>query len=210
MSGRLSIAVSAAVAFFLHAAPSEAQVYKYETKDGTVAYTDSLAKLPPKRRAYYNKLEQEQQARLQKIEKSRGKSEVDRERMEEEKKRILAEKLQEEERRRRLEAIDVQLKAIRERRSAQSETETAWRSRIQDTKKALADALAAFDRERETYSAIAIKGGYGLLPGQHEQMVEAKKKMDALEAEIDRLNHELTVVIPEQARRASVPPGWLR
>ncbi len=204
------MAVLAAFGLSLVASSASAQVYKFKKKDGSIVYTDSLAQLPADRRAYYNNLEREREERLQKIEKARGKQDVEADRMKAERERILAAKIEEEERQRRVQAIDAQLERIRERRGQQNATEQTWRERIKKARSRLQEALAEFDKVQQEYNAIAIKGGYGLLPGQAKQMEEAKKKMDGLEQEIDALNTELTVTIPEEARKASVPPGWLR
>lgn len=204
----LSTAVVAALIAIPAAA--EAQVYKYKKKDGSIVYTDSLAQLPSARRAYYNKLEKDRKERLKRLEKARGKDTVDKERMEAERARILKMKIEEEERQRRLAAIDAQLKAVRAKRTARTESRSKWTKRINDAKSDLKKKIAEFEKVQESYNSVAIKGGYGLFPGQQEQMQKDKKKMDALEKEIDDLNLELTVRIPEEARRAGVPPGWLR
>ncbi|MEQ8275240.1 MAG: hypothetical protein RMA76_43365 [Deltaproteobacteria bacterium] len=206
----MSTALLVAFGFSLLSAGASAQVYKFKKKDGTIVYTDSLAQLPSERRAYYNNLERDRAERLRKIEKARGKDSVESERMKAERQRLLQAKIEEEERQRRIQAIDLQLEHIRERRKARAQTEEFWRNRVKSARQRLKAALAEFDKEQKTYNAIAIKGGYGLLPGQQKQMDDAKKKMDALEKEIDELNHELTVAIPEEARKASVPPGWIR
>lgn len=200
----------AAFALSCLASNADAQVYKFKKKDGSIVYTDSLAQLPADRRAYYNNLEREREERLRKIEKARGTQDVEAERMKAERERILQAKIAEEERQRRIEKIDAELKRIKERRGAQNETEMYWRNRVKTARARLAEALGAFDKAQQEYNAIAIKGGFGLLPGQQKQMDDAKKKMDGLEQEIDALNQELTVTIPEEARKASAPPGWLR
>lgn len=192
------------------AAPADAQVYKYRKKNGAVVYTDSLAQLPPARRAYYNKLLRDREARQKKIEKAVGKETVDKERMEKERAALLSAKIEEEDRQRRIAAIDAQLDRIRTRRAAKKASRKSWSDRISTTKKALKKALAEFRDAEKKYSAVAIKGGYGLLPGEAAKMKKAKTAMDALEKDIDTANEELTVKIPEEARRAGVPPGWLR
>ena len=193
---------------------AEAQVYKYKKKDGTIVYTDSLAQLPSSSpRLLQQPRKAAEGAPRERLEKARGKDSVEKERMEAERARILKMKIEEEERQRRLAAIDVQLKEVRcasEADRPYREPATKWKKRIQDAKADLKKKVAEFEKVQESYNSVAIKGGYGLFPGQAEQMQKDKKKLDALEREIDELNNELTVKIPEDARRAGVPPGWLR
>ena len=93
MMRRMSTALLVAFGFSLVSTGASAQVYKFKKKDGTVVYTDSLAQLPPDRRAYYNNLERQREERLRKIEKARGTEAVESDRMKAERQRLLQAKI---------------------------------------------------------------------------------------------------------------------
>ena len=203
-------AATLAAVLFVGPAPADAQVYKFVKKDGSIVYTDSLSQLPPARRAHYNKLEQEREQKRRDLERAIGKDELARREAEAEKERLERDNVADAERTVRLAEVEATLLAIKKRR-AQGEIDRAgWQKRIADAKLALETHLEAFRDAQKRYDAIAIKAFHTLLPGEGKKRDDAKAEMDALEKKVDETNTLLTETIPDEARRAGVPPGWLR
>lgn len=201
----------AALTFALGLAESaSAQVYKYTKPDGTVVYTDKLSDLPADRRAHYNKLEKEAQERRKAQVNMLGEAEVKRREVEAERKRVEQAQLEEQERARRLAEIDATLEQIRKRQAKTAGNKKAWQDRMKKAKAELKAALKEFRETQEAYNGLATKADYTLLPGQGKQKEELRKKVAALEKRVDAAIREVYVVIPEEARKAGVPPGWLR
>lgn len=88
-----------------------------------------------------------------------------------------------------------------------------WQQRLRDWKKRLADAqerYRALDQKR--LDALG-KWGPGPASGHLEGRVEAEhieQEMKDVQTEIDEAKNMIETVIPEEARRAGIPPGWLR
>lgn len=89
-----------------------------------------------------------------------------------------------------------------------------WQRRIRDARQRLRSLTerreALLQEKEEVYRSGGVTTTYGITP-------DAKQKLDRIEkdlAEVDRqakqTEQEITVDIPEEARRAGVPPGWLR
>lgn len=188
---------------------AHAQVYKYVKPDGTVLYTDTLAKLPPERRAYYNKLMEEQRRAAEKVE-SQAKQERNAQADAEAERRRLQNAQGQADLQRRLAALDAEIQRLREKNQAREAEKQVWRQRYLETKKALDDKLGQFRKLQEEYQGLAIQVDYAMFPGQRQRKNELQGKLEALEKEIDQLIHQLNVVLPEQARKAGVPPGWIR
>ncbi|MCB9646400.1 MAG: DUF4124 domain-containing protein [Deltaproteobacteria bacterium] len=196
----------------LVAAPgdAQAQVYKYTKGDGTVIYTDKLSDLPPQRRAHYAKLEEEAAERRRAQENMLGKDEVARREAEAEKKRLADAKLAAEERAKRMAEIDALLQDIDRRQAERDKKRGYWQERLKKANETLAEKLNEFRKTQEAYNAIAIKPAFTLFPGEAEQMEKLKAALVKLEAEVDAAIQERWVNLPEDARKAGVPPGWLR
>lgn len=187
-----------------------AQIYKYKKPDGSVVYTDSLAQLPAERRAFYNRREEEREKKKKELERALGKEEYERQEAERAKKEIEAAKLREEERQARLAAIDEQLLRFRKRKEQREASRAQWKKRLEEATKKRDVLLAEFKEVQAKHDAIAIQPSFTLLPGQNEEREKASKRLAELEPEIDRAIEEVDVVIPDEARKAGVPPGWLR
>ena len=186
------------------------EIYKFVKPDGTIVYTDNLAQLPSERRAHYNKLLEEADRRRRELESQIGKEELKKREMEAERGELLRKQAASRERARRLQAIDKELLAIREKRQAQEASKASWQKRVKDEKEKLEKLLKEFNETQETYRGLATKASFTLLPGQQEQMEAARVRLEELEREIDSSVELLSVTIPEEARKAGIPPGWLR
>lgn len=47
-------------------------------------------------------------------------------------------------------------------------------------------------------------------PGDRKQANQSRKALEECRKQLDKARHHLNVELPEEARRAGVPPGWLR
>jgi hypothetical protein len=89
-----------------------------------------------------------------------------------------------------------------------------WHNRVLDAKRRLADAemrLAGLEQKKQELMSKTGAAG-SALPSQ--DVLDAVKQIDAerqaAAAEVTSLQSEINVVIPEEARKAGIPPGWLR
>jgi hypothetical protein len=87
-----------------------------------------------------------------------------------------------------------------------------WQQRLKDWKKRLANAEKRYrDLDQKRLEALGKWGG--VASGQLEGRVEAERieqEMKEVQVEIDEARNMIEVIIPEEARRAGIPPGWLR
>lgn len=190
--------------------PAQAEVYKYKKSDGTVVYTDKLSDLPKARRAYYNKRRAEREKQRRELERRLGKEEVERREAERKRKALVDQQLAESERQRRLRAIDAQLLEIRKRRKARADTKAEWTDRMKAARKRQRTLLEEFRKTQKAYQTLAIKPSFTLFPGQAKEKQRLLARLTQLEKELDAAIHEVSVVIPTEARKAGVPPGWVR
>ena len=91
-------------------------------------------------------------------------------------------------------------------------SKAAWQRRLRDWKGRLADAQGryqALDQKR----LESLGKWRGADSGHREGLVEAdriQQEMKEVQKEIDEAKDMIETVIPEEARRAGIPPGWLR
>ncbi len=88
----------------------------------------------------------------------------------------------------------------------------AWQTRLRDWKKRLANAQKRY-RELDKKRLDALGQWGGAASGHLEGRAEAErisKEMENVQKEIDEAKDMVETVIPEEARRAGIPPGWLR
>jgi hypothetical protein len=87
-----------------------------------------------------------------------------------------------------------------------------WQQRMKDAKSRLADLEQQYQElDRKRVDALGTWGGAAA--GHREGQVEAERieqEMMRMKAEISAAREQVEVVIPEEARKAGVPPGWLR
>lgn len=188
---------------------ANAQIFKYKKPDGTVVYTDSLAQLPPARRAYYNRKLQEQERKRREAVQRLGKDEYERREKEKELEALRKRQMDEAERKRRIAAINAVLDDIRQRKKSREADEAAWRKKAKEAKEKVDRLLAEFNETQEKYKKLALNRAYAL-PGQQQERLELQKKLEKLEPELDAAIEYLNFGLPEEARKAGVPPGWIR
>lgn len=189
---------------------ARAQIFKFVKPDGTVMYTDKLSDLPKERRRYYNRLLAEQEKKNREAEKEVEARDAKIRRLEAERERLRRERIAAQERRRRLAALESTLESLREQNRARDKAKELWRERVRVAERDLAEKLEAYRDAKRAWQALAIRADYTLFPGQVTEKQELRERMEKLENEVDALAHQLNVVIPEEARKAGVPPGWLR
>ena len=84
-----------------------------------------------------------------------------------------------------------------------------WENRIKelrDQQVALAEQKAKLEQEVNVMSNPLIYN-----TAQDKQLLQEKRnKLESVDRQIEENEHQLNNVIPEEARRLNVPPGWLR
>ncbi len=100
--------------------------------------------------------------------------------------------------------------------STNQETEAsqkaAWRNRIQEWKTRLSQAEDRYHELDQRRTELLMSWG-GPAYGPIDNKVKAEQieqQMREVQKQIDEARNMLDVVIPEEARKAGVPPGWLR
>ncbi len=192
------------------ATEAQAAIYKYRNAKGQVVYTDSLAQLPKARRAHYNRQHEEQRRKRQALEAELGKEEVRRREAEAEREALARKNIAEAERRKRLAEIDAVLSQLRVSREKRVKEKELWQSKMREAKAEMTKLLKEFKKTQEEYNGLATKADFALFPGQRKQKTDAKKKLVELEQKLDQAIEKVEITIPEAARKAGVPPGWLR
>jgi len=99
-----------------------------------------------------------------------------------------------------------------EEESDQEAGQEEWQQRIRDWKLRLADAERRYQALENERNKILMKFGMpgAALPGDRAKVIELEGKMKSIQKEIDDARNMINVVIPDEARKAGIPPGWLR
>jgi len=104
--------------------------------------------------------------------------------------------------------------ADRATQAAEDSRKAGWQLRMQDAKRQLAVAEDRYSQTQQRRNELASKWGASgaALPPQ-----EALDEMNRLDGELakakidaDKARNDIEVTIPDEARRAGIPPGWLR
>jgi hypothetical protein len=87
-----------------------------------------------------------------------------------------------------------------------------WQQRMKDARVRLADAERRYqDLDQKRTEALGKWGG--VASGQLEGRLEAERiaeQMKQVQLEINDARNQIENVIPDEARKAGIPPGWLR
>lgn len=110
----------------------------------------------------------------------------------------------------RLAAVDARLKELNQKSVEQDRQKATWQGRMIAARQRLKQLLEAYKKAETAYNEVGTMASYTLLPGQAEQRDQAEATMKRLEPQIDSTIQEIEVKIPAEARRAGIPPGWLR
>ena len=104
----------------------------------------------------------------------------------------------------------VQSGAARNRNEAQQKVQ--WQRRMQAARQRLADAESRYRALEQKRNELLGSWG-GIASGHYEGRVEAERverDMKQVQQEIDSARSDLETVIPDEARKAAIPPGWMR
>jgi len=83
-----------------------------------------------------------------------------------------------------------------------------WRDRMKELRHRKEVLLTEKERLAEDTGML---GNLGLgSVDQNQQARETEGRVQQINSEIAEIDNDLTVVLPEEARRANTPPGWLR
>jgi hypothetical protein len=83
-----------------------------------------------------------------------------------------------------------------------------WRTRMQDLRNRKNELLGEKEKLAAGTNSLG-KLGLGSIEA-NQQAKDTEKQLQQLDSEIKAIEQELTVSIPEEARMANAPPGWLR
>jgi hypothetical protein len=83
-----------------------------------------------------------------------------------------------------------------------------WRTRMQDLRNRKNELLGEKEKLAAGTNSLG-KLGLGSLEA-NQQAKDTEKQLQQLDSQIKAIEQELTVSIPEEARMANAPPGWLR
>lgn len=94
----------------------------------------------------------------------------------------------------------------------ETEAKAEWRSRMQEWKRRLANAEKERQGlEKERSDLMHALGAISLAPPEYRlRVVEIDRQLKDLETEISTAKDMINNVLPDEARKAGVPPGWLR
>ena len=86
--------------------------------------------------------------------------------------------------------------------------EVWWQMRVQELHHR--KELLLVEKERLTTEMDPLgKLGLGTLEA-NQRAKEINERLEQIDSEIETIESDLTVVLPEEARKANAPPGWLR
>jgi len=194
----------------LIAQTAHAQLYKYRKKDGTVVYTDKLSDLPPKVRARYARRAAKKSQKRAELEAAVGKREAARREAEAKRQQDIQRQIVAADRAQQRQNLQRLLSRIKKDDAAEATRKAQWQKRVADAKADVRRLYAEFKKTRESYDNIAVRANFALFPGQAKEKDKLRKRLDELEKELDSALDEVNNKIPNEARKAGVPPGWIR
>jgi hypothetical protein len=112
----------------------------------------------------------------------------------------------------RQEQVTLQPAPQPEEETDQEAKKEEWQLKIRDWKERLANAEKRYKALEEERSTIIMTGGVMTYapPAYRTRAAELEEEMKQVRKEIDDARNMIDVVIPDEARRAGIPPGWLR
>ena len=95
---------------------------------------------------------------------------------------------------------------------ADEAAKTEWRRRMSETKQQLLNAEQRYKKlDKERTDLLGVMGPAAMAPIANKLRAEAlAEEMKNVRQEIEEDRYQLEVAFPEEARKAGVPPGWLR
>ena len=159
-------------------------LYQWKDEQGVVNVTDSLDKVPPKYRSRATQL----------LQPGAGKEEPRREETQE-----------------RVQSQDLDAGTAQDQEEIRK---AEWQQRMLDAKRRLTAAEDRYGQIEQRRNELASKSGSSgaALPTQEmlDEMNRLEGELARARIDVDRARNEVDVVIPDEARKADVPPGWLR
>ncbi|MBX2810339.1 MAG: hypothetical protein KTR25_00955 [Myxococcales bacterium] len=192
------------------AASAQGQIYSYTLPDGSIAYTDSLDRLPPKRRAFYNRQRAEQATRQTRVQQNQTPAQRRATKRHAQRAKAAKKKQQQRRRQARQAAMQLALQQARQQTSKETQERAYWQEKKAHAKQQLDRAHNAYKVVHKEWQAIAIRAQFSLFPGEPTKRVELEKQLHRLKKEISEAQKYLSVTLPSEARKAGVPPGYLR
>lgn len=95
---------------------------------------------------------------------------------------------------------------------ADAAAKAAWQQRMRAARQRLVDAESRYKALVQRRDELLRSWG-GPASGQLAERIEAdgvEEKMKDVQKEIDEAQKDIDIVIPDEARKAGIPPGWLR
>jgi len=97
---------------------------------------------------------------------------------------------------------------------AEADQKEAWQKRIVSAKGRLSDAegrIRELEQRKQTIMSQWGSSGSTLPPQEVlDQIKRIDSDLDRTRKEVDSIRNEINVEIPDEARKAGIPPGWLR
>lgn len=85
-----------------------------------------------------------------------------------------------------------------------------WQNRVKSNRARLVELTNRYSELENKYSALKANPYMAALPQNRQQIQDTEAQKAALLQEMQIIKHRLEVEIPEAARKAGVPPGWVR
>ena len=95
---------------------------------------------------------------------------------------------------------------------AEAEAKAEWQYKMREWRTRLANAekeKRALEQEKEKIT-LTWGSAAGAPPTYRQRTADIDRQLQDLQADIDRAKNMLRNVLPDEARKAGVPPGWLR
>jgi len=195
MKARFTLLVFGAALIILPPSPGRAEVYKYVDKKGTTHYTDDPDQLPePQRSKVLQELEEKikkEQERRRKL-KEQG-IEVPRERLPPAPRPVPS-------------GPHPSAKRLESRKASKA----AWEAKAEKARERvlkLEKKCAELETARDQSNRDRLTGAR---PGAGQRYHKALAVHRQCQRELENARKYLEVTLPEQARKAGVPPGWIR
>lgn len=96
---------------------------------------------------------------------------------------------------------------------SQGHDEAWWRDRVTALKKKKAELekeLAPVEAKLGVYGQSAVRRQAGVPPEQEQDYIKLAVRRDEIKKELADIDYQLNEGLPDEARKAGAPPGWLR
>lgn len=191
------------------ATSAEAEIYTYKDKNGTLVFTDRLAELPVARRRYYNRKADERKRLEAQREKALGKTTYERERAEAAQRAADERSAAQSAAAARNDALARAVASGQRRQATRDAEKKRWQKRARGLRIRAHSLYQDYKKTKTAYDALAIRAEFSLYPAQRQEKARLHKRLEGLIKDLKTTLKEAEQ-LPEQARKAGVPPGWIR